>query len=518
MIEQIKKDFILSKNWSNLEPSQNNILFRWSFTNSKIYIRNSEFYTFIKLRIYNGTKVFKKRRLSVFIDDSFHKEYTFTDLSEYIDIKLDIKNKKSISFVTDDYFCPNKIDENVNDFRLLGFKFYSVIVDSENQENVLLSIKDLSIEQEESFFIDSSKYNFNISKLGFNSTKPTIFYVAQYGTSGYATAAKGYLCEYFINGHDVSWHPLKFDDSNLSKDCSYNIIAESLIGRNYGNYDMFIYHSTPDLWSGLNEKFRGINKGKKIIGYTTWETNVLPEKWVKSINEEVSEVWCPSNYNLETFKNSGVTIPIKVVPHVFLEKPLLDKKDILLYDTSGQVIEFKNDVYTFYTIGEFNERKGIDDTINAFCQTFTSNDKVRLIIKTHYKSYSSLNKQYCLDKIESILKNYGDKPEIHYIIDNLTEKELLGLHSLGDCYVSLTKSEGFGLTIFDAFKYGKKIITTAYSGHMDFLGENYKGLVSCTLNKVRNMQTFSSNYSEDTIWAYPDLTHAKELMKGIVNK
>jgi hypothetical protein len=82
--------------------------------------------------------------------------------------------------------------------------------------------------------------------------------------------------------------------------------------------------------------------------------------------------------------------------------------------------------------------------------------------------------------------------------------------------VSLTKSEGFGLTIFDAFNYGKKIIATGYSGHLDYLGTNYSGLVRYKLGKVKNMSEFSNNYSEDTSWAYPDLTHAKELMKSMV--
>jgi hypothetical protein len=82
--------------------------------------------------------------------------------------------------------------------------------------------------------------------------------------------------------------------------------------------------------------------------------------------------------------------------------------------------------------------------------------------------------------------------------------------------VSLTKSEGFGLTIFDAFTYGKKIIATGYSGHVDFLGKNYDGLVKYKLGKVKNMKNFSNDYSENTIWAYPDLKHVKKLMKSMV--
>ena len=72
------------------------------------------------------------------------------------------------------------------------------------------------------------------------------------------------------------------------------------------------------------------------------------------------------------------------------------------------------------------------------------------------------------------------------------------------------------MTIFDAFNYGKPVIATGYSGHMDFLGKEYPTLVKYELDYVRNMNQFSVNYDEDTVWAYPDLNHAGELMKGML--
>ena len=94
---------------------------------------------------------------------------------------------------------------------------------------------------------------------------------------------------------------------------------------------------------------------------------------------------------------------------------------------------------------------------------------------------------------------------------------MLALHSIGDCYVSLTKAEGFGLTIFDAFNYGKNIIATGYSGHLDFLGGNHPGLVRYKIGPVKGMKTFSSNYTDEQSWAYPDLDHAIDLMRKAVN-
>jgi hypothetical protein len=57
------------------------------------------------------------------------------------------------------------------------------------------------------------------------------------------------------------------------------------------------------------------------------------------------------------------------------------------------------------------------------------------------------------------------------------------------------------------------VIATGYGGQVDFLGENYSGLVKYKIDKVSGMDKFSTNYSVDQEWAYPDLEHAYQLMK-----
>ena len=115
------------------------------------------------------------------------------------------------------------------------------------------------------------------------------------------------------------------------------------------------------------------------------------------------------------------------------------------------------------------------------------------------------------------MKKYPNHASVICLFDNMSSKEILALHSIGDCYVSLTKSEGFGLTIFDAFNYGKKVIATGYSGHLDFLGNSYSGLVNYKLGPVTGMKDFSENYVDTQLWAYPDLDHARSLMRSAVN-
>jgi len=344
-----------------------------------------------------------------------------------------------------------------------------------------------------------------------------VYYIGQYGTSGYATAAKGYLYHYFTNGIPITWEPLYFDNSQLSDDNLYDVVVKSLINKPIAHHDMVIMHCTPDLWPTYWREKSKILSNKIVNGYCTWETDRLPKNWEKYINESVSEVWCPSTYNKQVFQESGVTRPIRVVPHIFLPQPLPPSENVELLDTrSGDKIK-KDGHYTFYTIGEMNIRKGIGDTIRAYCRAFKSSDPVRLILKVHYRNYRSENKKKCENLLATELKKYSPHPPVICLLENMIPDEMLAIHSIGDCYLALTKAEGFGLTIFDAYNYGKKIIATGYSGYLDFLGMDHEGLVQYKLGPVKGMSSFCSNYTEEQSWAYPDLDHAIELMRKAAN-
>jgi glycosyltransferase involved in cell wall biosynthesis len=333
-----------------------------------------------------------------------------------------------------------------------------------------------------------------------------IKYIGQSGTSGYASAAKGYLADYVLRNVSVSWVPLIFDNSNNDKKYYVDALAESTIGISYDSYDTLILHSTPDIWNDLLLTHR--DRTKNIVGYCTWETNKLPPKWINSINL-VSEVWVPSVFNKECFINSGVKSDIKVVPHIWHPQKLIDKDNITIYDHVRNVVSKSK--YTFYSIGELNFRKGIEDLVKTFDKFNDDYPDTQLILKVHYKEYSQVNKKYCIDILSKLTNKLGKS--IYLILDNISNKQILALHSFGDCYVSLNKGEGFGLTIFDAFNYGNKVITTGYGGQVDYLGLDYEGLVKYKIDKVSGMESFSTNYSIDQEWAYPNLDSAYELMK-----
>ena len=83
-----------------------------------------------------------------------------------------------------------------------------------------------------------------------------------------------------------------------------------------------------------------------------------------------------------------------------------------------------------------------------------------------------------------------------------------------DSYVSLHRSEGFGLTIAEAMLIGKPVITTGYSGNMDFTTKKTSLLVDYKLIPV---QQGDYPFAKDEMWADPDIEQAGDYMQKLVS-
>jgi hypothetical protein len=83
-----------------------------------------------------------------------------------------------------------------------------------------------------------------------------------------------------------------------------------------------------------------------------------------------------------------------------------------------------------------------------------------------------------------------------------------------DCYVSLHRSEGFGLTIAEAMGQGKPVIATAYSGNTTYMQEDNSLPVPFRLIEV---PAGCPPYPAGALWAEPDIAAAARLMRWVVD-
>lgn len=322
-----------------------------------------------------------------------------------------------------------------------------------------------------------------------------IKYICPRGTSGYSQAAKDYIIA-LSKTVPVTVEFLVFDESEY-KTGERNELVNSLVGRDL-NYTKVIIHSTPEHWPAIIQKEREKNKDVEIIGLTVWETDKIDPRWTDWCNQ-VDKLIVPCTWNKEVFQNCGVTIPIEVAPHIY-RKPT----DVKITLENIPANRFK-----FYTIGQWSNRKGTEDTIKAFLDTFTSHDSVCLIVKTFGNSYQEDQKQIIRNRVNSIMKQYPCPADVVLLLDEMSDDQIQALHSIGNCYVSLAKAEGFGLGMFEAASNGVPVISTRYGGQLDFLPIL---LVDYELVPVSGMEWIPW-YNSGQNWAQPDLEHAGHRMK-----
>jgi glycosyltransferase involved in cell wall biosynthesis len=98
--------------------------------------------------------------------------------------------------------------------------------------------------------------------------------------------------------------------------------------------------------------------------------------------------------------------------------------------------------------------------------------------------------------------------------DRLPAADIDALHRRGDCYVSLSRSEGWGLGAFDAVAAARPVIMTGYGGQTDFLSPADAYLIDFQLVATSDPANAAS-YGPAQHWAEPDPAHAAQLMRQV---
>jgi glycosyltransferase involved in cell wall biosynthesis len=127
--------------------------------------------------------------------------------------------------------------------------------------------------------------------------------------------------------------------------------------------------------------------------------------------------------------------------------------------------------------------------IKAFYETFKNKaNKPALILKTSQVGSSYVDREEILKKIKLIKKtvNSTNLPNIYLLHGEFTDEEMNEIynHSKVKAMINITKGEGFGRPLLEFTLTKKPLITTGWSGHLDFLNPEFTTLIGGQLTNV----------------------------------
>lgn len=216
------------------------------------------------------------------------------------------------------------------------------------------------------------------------------------------------------------------------------------------------------------------------IAVTMFESSLIPPAWVPILNQ-LDGVIVPSSWLVNVFKNSGVEVPIYVIPlgisSAFKYKPRRPNPKVI----------------SFVAIADRGHRKGADVAGRAFFRAFGESRSVVLRLKARPGA------------IPGKIVN----PNIVAVGKDMSLPQLNGFYGATDFMAFASRGEGFGLPPLEFAATGGVPLATIHGGMADYISKvglpiRYTDVPAWPENgpDKQNLGT----------WAEPDVDHLAEMM------
>ena len=265
---------------------------------------------------------------------------------------------------------------------------------------------------------------------------------------------------------------------------------------NKAKFSINIFHINPEQFPSLEISLPQNTWDKRYnIGIWLWELSEFPKEWENAF-KQVDEIWTPSHFCYNTFKKVS-PVPVTIIPYGI--------EAVFDANINREYFNLPKNVFLFLIMFDVNstmQRKNPLDAIRAFKNAFSKDNKdVGIVIKINNANTHAVN------TIKSELKGFKNV----FIIDKTLSKiEVNSLIKVCDTFVSLHRSEGFGLVIAEAMYLKTPVIATYYSANTDFMSTS---TACCIDYKLIKIDKDYSMYKSNQVWAQPDVIQASVFMK-----
>jgi glycosyltransferase involved in cell wall biosynthesis len=266
------------------------------------------------------------------------------------------------------------------------------------------------------------------------------------------------------------------------------------------DYDTTIVFMNPDQSLHLRSQAPvSLLSDRYVIAQWYWELPELPEEWLKEF-EFVDEVWAGSQFIRDAVSRK-TRMPVVLMPPVVM----LNEGASL----SRSQLGLPEDRYLFLAMFDTNsvlQRKNPLGVLRAFKAAFADGDaSVALVMKFNNPDYRDPLMQSLCEEMRGL--------ENVVVIDRIMNRaEVTSLIKACDCFVSLHRSEGFGLGPAEAMSLAKPAIITNWSGNVDYMTPDNSIAIDYEL--VQLGQDYGP-YKAHQHWAEPDLDQAAHWMKKL---
>jgi hypothetical protein len=291
----------------------------------------------------------------------------------------------------------------------------------------------------------------------------------------------------------------------------------------------------PEIWMQITVPNEFQPMGKYNIGCTAGiETTIAPGEWIEGCGR-MNLVLGSSKHTIDVLKSSKFekrdSQTQQVVGHIEWRgegEVIFEGADTEVYkpDTRPCMIDFNvKEDFAYLFVGHWmqgqlgEDRKNVGLLVKAFYETFKNKSKKpALILKTSQVGASYMDRNEILKRIQAIKSTVksNNLPNVYLLHGEFTDEEMNSLynHSKVKAMISLTKGEGFGRPLLEFSLTNKPIITTNWSGHLDYLNPEFVTLLPGTMTKV-HPSAANGMLMQEAEWFSVDHGHVGHYLKDM---